>query len=50
MAREVDGHHGEVLLEQISEGAPEPTRLREAMQRHQRPARTAYLDMEWHAR
>ena len=48
MSGEVDGHHGELLLEQLAEGAPEPTRLGEAVQRHQRRARTAYLDMEWH--
>ncbi len=40
----------EVLLEQLAEGAPEPTRLGEAVQRHQRRARAAYLDMEWHDR
>ena len=45
---EVDGHHREVLLEQLAKGAPEPTRLGKAVQRHQRPPRTAYLDMEWH--
>ncbi len=48
MSREVDGDHREILLEQLAKGAPEPTRLGEAVQRHQRSARTAYLDMEWH--
>ena len=38
----------EVLLELLAEGTPESARLGEAVQHHQRPARAAYLDMEWH--
>jgi hypothetical protein len=48
VAGEIHRHQGVRRGQRVSEGTPEARRLREAVQQHERRARTAHLDIEWH--
>ena len=49
MTGKIDREQRGGLGHQVSEAAPQTTRLGEAVQQDQRRPRTAHLDMEWHA-
>ena len=49
MSGKVDGEQRVRFGQQVAEAAPEATRLGEAVQEDQWGARTAHVDMEWHA-